>query len=217
VVVTLMLVSWRAKQPESAAYASDLLRRVNKHVKAHVRKNPGWQNLGGGAPAATGDFCQAVVLAILEDTHRPSHAEVAFGNFVYRRCLDEAGKLYAKKHSAGQSFDEEEIVEAQARDGDPVDSLAWEQSPEALLIELEEHFAEKTQQMVQLEQIRRIVQEELPELQRLAFSFRFYGNMKIESKDKSKVTVTSLMGCTEKTASKYIKEAIEFIIKRLTP
>lgn len=55
----------------------------------------------------------------------------------------------------------------------------------------------------------------MPELPRLAFTFRFYADLKIESKDKSETTVTKLMGCTEKTASKYIKQAIAIIIERL--
>jgi hypothetical protein len=39
--------------------------------------------------------------------------------------------------------------------------------------------------------------------------------MKIESKKKDEVTVTSLMGVTEKTATKYINEAIAIIKQRL--
>lgn len=212
VIVTLMREAWRSGDPQADVYASELLRRVNKHVKAHVRKNPGWQRLGGGSEPAQADFCQEVVIAILEDADTPCYAELRFGSFVYRRCLDEAGKLYAKKRSAGQSFDEQEDVEAQAQDSDPVDSPAAEQSPEELLIALEQQLAETAK----LEQVRLIMQSEhMPELPRIAFTFRFYADLKIESKDKSETTVTKLMGCTEKTASKYIKQAIAIIIERL--
>jgi hypothetical protein len=41
-----------------------------KQVKAHVRKNPGWGILGGGAHDAVHDFCQDTVLAILSDDIR---------------------------------------------------------------------------------------------------------------------------------------------------
>ena len=151
-------------------------------------------------------------MAILEDKAVPCHAEQAFGNYVYRRCLDEAGKLYAKKHSAGKSLDEQDgDVEAAVQDGDPVDSPAVPKSPEQVLIELEEFLADEDM----LETIRRIVQDDLPELPQLAFTFRYFGNMKIESKKAGAVTVTSLMGVTEKTVTKYINQAIDTIKQRL--
>lgn len=213
VIVTLMLQAWRAGQHREAdTFASEVLRRVTKQVRAHVRKNPGWQLRGGGAKSAIDDFCQSTCIAILEDKTVPCHAELAFGNYVYRRCLDEAGKLYAKKHSAGKSLDEEdEDVEAAAQEGDPVDSPAVPKSPEQVLIEIEEFLADQNK----LEKIRRIVQDDLPELPQLAFTFRFFGNLKIESKKEGVVTVTSLMGVTEKTATKYINQAIEIIKQRL--
>lgn len=214
VIVTLMLDAWDAGQEREAdTYASELLRRVTKQVKAHVRKNPGWQRLGGGAETAIADFCEEIVLSILEDKTVPCHAEVAFGNYVYRRCLDEAGKLYAKKHSAGKSLDEEDDgVEAIAQASDPVDSLAAPKSPEQVLIEIEDFLADQDT----LEKIRRIVQDDMPERPQLAFTLRFFGHMKIESKKKDEVTVTRLMGVTEKTATKYINQAIEIIKQRLS-
>ena len=212
VIVTLMLHAWRAGTRDADTYASEVLRRVTKQVRAHVRKNPGWQLPGGGAKSAIDDFCQATVMAILEDKAVPCHAEQAFGNYVYRRCLDEAGKLYAKKHSAGKSLDEQDgDVEAAVQDGDPVDSPAVPKSPEQVLIELEEFLADEDM----LETIRRIVQDDLPELPQLAFTFRYFGNMKIESKKAGAVTVTSLMGVTEKTVTKYINQAIDTIKQRL--
>ena len=212
VIVTLMLQGWRAGRRDADTYASAVLRRVTQQVRAHVRKNPGWQLRGGGAKSAIDDFCQATVMAILEDNAVPCHAEQAFGNYVYRRCLDEAGKLYAKKHSAGKSLDEQDDdVEAAVQEGDPVDSPAVPKSPEQVLIEIEEFLADRNT----LERIRRIVQDELPELPQVAFTFRFFGSMKIESKKDGVVTVTSLMGVTEKTATKYINQAINIIKQRL--
>jgi len=96
VVVTLLLGSWRAGEDSDAAtFAGALTGRVLKQVRAHIRKNPGWLLRGGGSTVAE-DLCQSIILAILQDKAKPCHAEQAFGNFVYRRCLDEAGKLYAK-------------------------------------------------------------------------------------------------------------------------
>jgi hypothetical protein len=217
VVVTLMLLAWRSGQEREAdTFAAEVLRRVVKQVRAHVRKNSGWQLRGGGAKAAIDDFGQSTVIAILEDSTVPCHAEVAFGNYVYRRCLDEAGKLYAKKHSAGKSLDEEdEDVEAAAQDGDHVGSPAAPKSPEQVLIEFEEFLEESQTEKTRLERIRHIVQSELPELAQFAFTYRYYANLKIESKKEGAVTVTSLMGVNEKTATKYIKQAIEIIKQRL--
>jgi hypothetical protein len=211
VVVTLMLRSWRDRTPDADTFAADVLRRIAMQVKAHVRKNPGWSLLGGGAASTIDDFCADTVLAILESKATPCHAEVAFGDFVYRRCLDAAGKLYAKKHSAGQSFDDAGLVEADALRSDAVDSPAPGKSPEEELEEFEAYFAEQQQ----LERIRQIVQKHLPEKPQIAFTFRYYGNMKIESKDSKAFTVSRLIGCTEKTASKYIQEAIKIILERL--
>jgi hypothetical protein len=213
VVVTAMLRAWRANRQDAGTYASEVLRRVTKQVRAHVRKNPGWQILGGGSKAAAEDFCQSIVLNILEGAAVPCHAEQAFGNFVYRRCLDEAAKLYAKKHSAGVSLHaESEGIEAATQDVDPDDLPAASKSPEQALIEIEEYLADRQV----LENIRRIVQDDLPEKPKLAFTFRFFGDMKIESKKIDEVTVTSLMGVTEKTATKYINEAIKIIKQRLS-
>lgn len=210
VVVTLLLTAWRAGEDSDAdTYAGALTKRVLKHVRAHARKNPAWQLLGGG-PTVVGDLCQSIVMAILQDQARPCHAEQAFGNYVYRRCLDEAGKLYAKKHSAGQSLDDEESVEVDAQDGESVDSSAISRSPQELLESLEEQF----RQMVQLEHIRRIVEDELPETDKLAFTFRYYGELKISSKT-GEPTVMSLMGISETTAAKYINRATQYIISRL--
>lgn len=210
VVVTLLLAAWRADEEGDAnTYAGALTKRVLKQVRAHSRKNPAWQLLGGG-PTFIDDLCQSIVMSILKDKARPCHAEQAFGNYVYRRCLDEAGKLYAKKHSAGQSLDDEESVEADVQDGEAVDSSAMSCSPEELLVSLEEQF----KQEAQLEQILRIVEDELPEMDKIAFTFRFYGELKISSKT-DEPTVTSLMGISETTAAKYINRAILFIISRL--
>ena len=211
-LVTLMLDARAAgKVQDENSYAAELLDRVTKHVRAHLRKNRGWALLGGGAKSTEEDFCQDIVLAILLEVDVPCHAEERFGQYVHRRCLDAAGKLYAKKHSAGSSLDEaDDDVDAQAQEGDSAEPSAASKSPEEFLIELEECM----KQDVRLEGIRLIVQEHLPELPQIAFTFRYFGELKIESK-KDTVTVSMLMGVTEKTVTKYINQAIEIIRKRL--
>jgi DNA-directed RNA polymerase specialized sigma24 family protein len=125
--------------------------------------------------------------------------------------LDAAGKLYAKKHSAGSSLDDtDDDVDAQGQEGDPAEPSAVSKSPEEFLIELEQY----KKQVDTLEQIRLIVQEHLPELPQIAFTFRYFGELKIESK-KDPVDITTLMGVNEKTVTKYINQAIKIIKERL--
>jgi len=211
-LVTLMLdARATGKVPDENSYAAELLHRVTKHVRAHVRKNRGWALRGGGAKSAEEDFCQDIVISILLEKDVPCHAEERFGQYVHRRCLDAAGKLYAKKHSAGSSLDDaDDDVDAQAQESDPAEPSAVSKSPEELLIEIEEYL----KQVETLEKIRLIVQEHLPELPQIAFTFRYFGELKIESKT-DEITVTVLMGVTEKTVTKYINQAIEIIKKRL--
>lgn len=213
VVVTLTLDAWDSGDQQGAnTFAAELLRRVTKQVKAHVRKNPGWGILGGGASTAVQDFCQDTVLAILSGEKVPSHAEVLFGQYVRRRCLDAAGKLYAKKHSAGSSLDDAEggDFEAHAQESDPAEPVAESKSPEVFLIEIEEYL----QQEENLERVRLILQQYVPELPQIAFTFRYFDDLKIESK-KEPVCITKLMGLTEKTVTKYINQAIDIIKQRL--
>lgn len=211
-IVTLMLDAWHGgDQQEANTFASEVLRRVTKQVRAHVRKNPGWGILGGGASATIEDFCQDTVLAILADPKAPSHAEQRFGQYVHRRCLDAAAKLYAKKHSAGSSLDDAEDgeIEAQAQVGDPAEPSAASKSPEEFLIEIEEYLRQEET----LKKVLAILQQHVPELPQIAFTYRFYAELKIESKDA--VCITKLMGLTEKTVTKYINQAIAIIKQRL--
>lgn len=211
VVVTLTLKAWRAKDAQAGnEFASVLLRRVTKQVKAHVGKNLSWQNLGGGAKAATEDFSQAIVLMILADSSVPCHAEVAFGDYVYKKTLDQAAKLFAKKHSAGQTLDEE--AEAEAQDGGLDVAPAGYRSPEDFLIELQQ----ESQKDETLQRIREIIQsDEMPERAKVAFTFRYYAGLQIDSKKDDVITIVKLMGITEKTVTKYINEAIALIRKGL--
>lgn len=212
VIVTLMLEARNAQQDsEENTYASELLRRITKQVKAHVHKNPGWQRLGGGAEEVIADFSEEIVLSILQDKTVPCHAEVAFGDYVYKRCIDAAAKLYAKKNSAGQSLEEIDSIESLLQHNYGIDSQATK-PPDEILMEIEDSLADQ----IAVVKIHQILQsDDIPELAARAFTFRYLSNLKIES-IKDPVTVTSLMGVTEKTATKYINQAIEFIKERLT-
>lgn len=211
VVVTLALAARRAEDvPAESEFASALLRRIAIQVKAHVGKNVSWQRLGGGKDEAIADFTQAIALLILEDPKQPCHAEVAFGDYVYKKSLDQAAKLFAKKHSAGQTLDEDAEADAQERDLDV--APAGYPSPEEFLIALQEQQQEEDL----LRRIREIVQsDEMPEKAQIAFTFRFYGQMPIDTKKDNVITIVKLMGVKEKTVTKYINEAIALIRKRL--
>lgn len=214
VVVTLLLdARAEGRTTDENTYASVLLRRVTKHVKAHVRKNLEWQRLGGGIEAVADDFCSEIIVNILKDTKVPCHAEVAFGNYVSRRCLDQYGKLSAKKNSARQALvgDKPDEGDDDAPAGSS-DSAAASHSPEQALIAMQELRANQET----FRNVRRILQDEsFPEKAGQAFAYRYLDDLKIESKDESEVTVTSLMKVTEKTATKYINTAIEIIRQRL--
>lgn len=211
VVVTLVLKARRAGDLAAEnEFASAMLRRIAIQVKAHVGKNVSWQKLGGGKDAAVADFTQAIALLIFEDPKQPCHAEVAFGDYVYKKTLDQAGKLFAKKHSAGQALDEK--GEAEAQEGDIDVAPAGYPSPEEFLQTLQEEQQEEDL----LRRIRHIVQsDEMPEKAKLAFTFRYYGQLPIDSKKDGVVTIVKLMGVTEKTVTKYINEAIALIRKGL--
>lgn len=211
VVVALALEARRAGDvPAENEFASAMLRRIAIQVKAHVGRNVSWQRLGGGKEAAVEDFTQAVALLILTDPKRPCHAEVAFGDYVYKKSLDQAGKLFAKKHSAGQTLDD--AAEAEAQEGDLDVAPAGYPSPEEFLQTLQEEQQDEDLHR----RIREIVQgDELPERAKLAFTFRYYGELPIDSKKDEVVTIAKLMGVTEKTVTKYINEAIALIRKGL--
>ena len=203
VVVALLLDARRNGGADEGAFAMVVLRRTARHVRAHVRKNPRWPSLGGGVDATSDDFCQDIVVAILTDSNSPCHAEVAFGNYVWKRCLDQAAKLTAKKHSAGQSFDESL--------GGFEDLSASQLSTEDEFVEFEDELRRKSL----VEKARQIIQCDLPEQLQVAITLRYFGGMKIESTKSSEASISTILGVTEKTASKYIRQAVEIIRERL--
>lgn len=207
-VVTLFLDACH-EGSDARTYTSELLGRLTRHVGAHLRKNPAWVSLGGGFDTATDEICNDIVTAMLEDKNAPCHAEQAFGDYVWKRCVDAGRRLFAKKHSAGEPL--EDVEGETVRAADLLEPNAHQKSPERLVIEGEEAFADARR----IEKIRQIAQTDLPPKLQLAFDLRFFRQLKIESK-KDRETITRIMGVSEKTATKYINEAIQIVKQRLS-
>lgn len=217
VVATLMLLSWREAWPDADTYAQHLIFRLTRHVQAHVRKNSGWQLRGGGFETTTEEFCGDILELMIKDKAQPCHAEVAFGNYVKKRCLDCADKLYAKKKSAGKSFDIDGVkaeVEANQRNrpdlftNSPV-------TPEDELIKIEEYVEKLLADSQNLIRIEEVVQLHLSDKERMAFTFHFYGKLKVFSKKTEAITVAKLMGVKERSARQHLASAIQIIKERL--
>jgi len=218
VVATLMLSSWREAWPDADVYAQHLILRLTRHVRAHVGKNPGWHNRGGGFETTTEEFCGDILELMIKDKAQPCHAEVAFGNYVKKRCLDCADKLYAKKKSAGKSFDiggvKAEVEENQIDRPDLLTNSPV--SPEDELIQIGEFIEELLTDQINLKRIEEIVQLHLPEKERMAFTFRYYADLKVHSKKTEVITVAKMMGVKERSARQYLASALQIIKERLT-
>jgi len=218
VVATLMLSSWREKWPDADVYTQHLIRRLTRHVRAHVRKNPGWYDRGGGFDVTTEDFCYYILELMIEDKVRPCHAEEAFGNYVWKKCLDCADKLYAKKRSAGSSLDVDGVkAEVEANQCDHSDlSADVPLSPEESLIQIEEYIEEFLADKQKLGRIEEVVQLYLPDNERMAFTFHYYGKLKLFSKKPEVMTVSKMMGVSERSVRQYLANARRIIKERLT-
>jgi hypothetical protein len=200
--------------PDEGKYAGQLMQRVYKHVRGHLAKNKSWVDKAAGEDAARKDFSSVVLLKLIEEAPDvTSHAENAFGDFVYKRCLDYADGLFAKKHSAGESLTEASESEAFDFDNEISDSPATTHSVEELLIQRE---SEQEEDQI-LVRIREIVQTEelLTDKEQMAFTYYYLGNIRIHSKDSTKLTVCQLMDCSDKSARNYIKQAIAKIKEQL--
>ena len=218
VVATLMLSSWRESWPDADVYAQHLIQRLTRHVRAHVGKNPGWQDRGGGFKATTEDFCGDILELMIKDKDRPCHVEVAFGNYVKKRCLDCADKLYAKKRSAGISLDVDGVkAEVEANQCDRSDLSADSPlSPEDYVIQIEEYVEELLADKFKLKLVEEVVQLYLPDNERMAFTFHYYGKLKVFSKKPEIMTVAKIMGVRESSVRHYLTSARRIIKERLT-
>lgn len=218
VVATLMLTSWRENWSDAGDYAQYLIQRLTRHVRAHVRKNPGWHDRGGGFNATTEDFCQDILESMIVDKAQPCHAEEAFGNYVKKRCLDCADKLYAKKKSAGKSLDVNGVkAEVEANQCDRSDfSAVTPQSPEDYVLEIEEYVEELLADKQNMKRIEEVVQLYLPDNERMAFTFHYYGKLKAFSKKPEVMTVSKIMGVGESSVRHYLTNARKILKERLT-
>ena len=218
VVATLMLSSSREKWPDVDVYAQHLIRRLNRHVRAHVRKNPGWHNRGGGVHATTEDFCADIFELIFKDKAQPCHAEQAFGNYVWKKCIDCADKLYTKIRKAEKSFDIDGVkAEVEVNQSKRPDLFAnTSTSPEDYFIEIEDFIEESLAIKEELERIEEVVQLYLTDNERMAFTLHYYEKLRVFSKKADVVTVSKIMGVGESSVRHYLTSARKIIKERLT-
>lgn len=210
VIVTAARMAQRESWPDRRNYQAALNDRLYRHVRAHVLNNPGWQSRGGGEDATSKDCAQYVLLKLIEDEDSIIHAEVAFGDFVYKRSLDFADTLYTKKNSGEQLVtDESDFNEFEAYEPDS--------SPSASVLEQLLAREDEEARQRKLDRIRELVNEEglLTEKERMAFTFHYFGGIQAYSKDPTKVSVSKLMNLGESSVRKYLKRAEDKIKEKL--
>lgn len=197
----------REKWKDERRYSQQLVQRVYVHVRGHVAKNPGWAARGGGFDTTVGDCAGFVLMKLAGETATVCHAEIAFGDFVYKRALDFADMLFAKKNRTAESLDSD-AEESSVDDASPAVQAS-------ILDELLEREDEAADQKRILE-IQELVQENglLTDKERAAFTFHWFGELKVHAKGDA-LCVTLLMGCSEKSAHTYLKSAMHKIKERL--
>lgn len=213
VIAAVSRKAHREKWKDSNRYNQHLINRVYSHVRGHVGKNPGWATRAGGVDAARDDFAGYVFVKMQDDTTLPSHAEVAFGDYVYKRCLDYADELFAKKRNAGESLTELSEADAIEYDAQLGGSSATQSVEDELLHREEQRIIDE-----QHTRVCELLQEDgfLTEKERMAFTFHHVGLIQIHSKDPTKIlTVCKLMGCSDRSARLYVKSATAKIKEKL--
>lgn len=210
VVVTVARRAHRERWTDERRYSQHLVQRVYRHVRGHVAKNVGWQKRGGGFDATVDDCAAFVLEKLAAEKDDICHAENAFGDYVYKRSLDFADQLFAKKRLAGESLSDEAEAES---DGNDADSSAHASVLDGLLAQ--ELDAEDE---AKLQRVRELAQEDgfLEEKERIAFTYHWLGGIQIDSTDETKVTVCKLMNRKEKSVRLYIGRAIAKIKERLS-
>jgi hypothetical protein len=212
VIAAVSRKAHREKWKDSNRYNQHLINRVYRHVRGHLSKNSGWAARAGGPESARDDFAGHVLAKLIGETATPSHAEVAFGDYVYKRCLDYADELFAKKRNAGESLTELSEADAIEYDAQLGGSSAT-QSIEDELIHREEQKTIDEQHT----RVCELLQEDgfLTEKERMAFAFHHVGQIQIRSDDSAKMTVCKLMDCSDRSARLYVKSAIAKIKEKL--
>lgn len=200
VIVAVARRAHRERWPDERRYTQQLLQRVYRHVRGHVRKNPGWQQRGGGFETTVNDCAGFVLVKLAAEKGETCHAERAFGDYVYKRCLDFADTLFAKKSGAGEPKSE---LHSEP-EGDDADSSAHASAEDELIAR--ETAAENE---AKLERVRNLAQQEgfLTDLERSAFVFGVLGDIQISSQDKTKITVCRLINRKERSVRLYIESA----------
>lgn len=201
VVAAVARRAHRERWPDERRYTQPLLQRVYRHVRGHVHKNPGWQRRGGGLQTTIDDCAGFVLVKLAAEQGDICHAEHAFGDYVYKRCLDFADTLFAKKRVAGES----QAEFGPESDGDDADSLAHASVEDELIAgELAAEDEAKLQRIQELTQTEGLLTAE----ERSAFVFKILGGIQIHSKDKTKITVCKLMNRKERTVGLYLEHAV---------
>jgi hypothetical protein len=173
-----------------------------------VHKNTGWQRRGGGLQATVDDCAGFVLVRLAAEKGDTCHAEHAFGDYVYKRCLDFADTLFAKKRAAGESQSE---LGPESGGGD-ADSLAHASVEDELIAgELEAEDEARVQRIQELAQQEELLTDE----ERSAFVFKYLGGIQIHSKDKAKITICKLMNRKERTVGLYLELAVAKIKEQL--
>jgi len=211
----LVTVSRRARREgwlDERKYTQQLMKRIYRHVHSHVAKNPGWQKNGGGFDATADDCAQYVVLKLINETDEICHAENAFGDYVYKRSLDFADTLYSQ-YQKKRLADESELDEFDNLKRSDGESYTPESYAEEMLSRLEKESLDD----LKLERIYALVQEDgfLSELERIAFTYSWFGEIQIDSKDADKLTICKIMDRSDKSVRLYIGRAMSKIKERL--
>ena len=200
------------KWPDKRKYSQEFIQRVYRHVEAHVKTNLAWQRHGGGLDATSDDCAQYVMTKLATVPADADHAEVAFGDIVYKRSLDFADTLfgdYQKKRVANDPEEDEYggLSDTSNADKDP------DTSPE----ELDERYERESHEDHNLDRIYALIQEEgfLTDHERIAFTYHWIGRIQIHSKNADKLTVCKLMDRSDKSVRIYIDSAMAKIKERL--
>lgn len=200
------------KWPDKRRYTQELVRRVYVHVNAHVKKNPAWQRYGGGFEVTVDDCAQHVLIKMASSPADAAHAEVAFGDLVYKRSLDFADTLFSEyqKKRAANDPGEEDFENLQ-------DDTKADDDPDLSEMELEERFDRESLEERDLERVYELIQDEsfLTDQERIAFTYHWIGQIQIRSKDPEKLTICMLMGRSDKSVRLYIDGAMAKIKERL--
>src|ERR1700676_3978438 len=89
----------RERWKNALHYSQQLVQRVYRHVRAHVRKNPGWQRRGGRLETTINDCAAFVLVKLATENGETCHAEHAFGapgkqnRMFYRDLITVFGRL----------------------------------------------------------------------------------------------------------------------------